>query len=54
VSCYRGFNCAPGAEGVGRAATAAFVLSFVIIIMLDLVLSIALDNVQSMIWPEAT
>jgi phospholipid/cholesterol/gamma-HCH transport system permease protein len=53
VSCYRGFNCAPGAEGVGRAATAAFVLSFVIIIVLDLVLSIALDNVQAMIWPEA-
>jgi phospholipid/cholesterol/gamma-HCH transport system permease protein len=53
VSCYRGFNSAPGAEGVGRAATAAFVLSFVIIIMLDLVLSIVLDNVQAMIWPEA-
>jgi phospholipid/cholesterol/gamma-HCH transport system permease protein len=53
VSCYRGFNCAPGAEGVGRSATAAFVLSFVIIIMLDLVLSIVLDNVQAMIWPEA-
>ena len=40
VSCYRGFHCAPGAEGVGRAATAAFVLSFVIIIILDLVLSV--------------
>jgi phospholipid/cholesterol/gamma-HCH transport system permease protein len=25
VSCHRGFNCSPGAEGVGRAATAAFV-----------------------------
>jgi phospholipid/cholesterol/gamma-HCH transport system permease protein len=53
VSCYRGFNSAPGAEGVGRAATAAFVLSFVIIIMLDVVLSIVLDNVQAMIWPAA-
>jgi phospholipid/cholesterol/gamma-HCH transport system permease protein len=52
VSCYRGFNCAPGAEGVGRAATAAFVLSFVIIIVLDLFLSIGLDRVQEMIWPE--
>jgi phospholipid/cholesterol/gamma-HCH transport system permease protein len=52
VSCYRGFHCAPGAEGVGRAATAAFVLSFVLIIMLDLGLSIALDSVHDMIWPE--
>jgi phospholipid/cholesterol/gamma-HCH transport system permease protein len=52
VSCYRGFHCAPGAEGVGRAATAAFVLSFVIILMLDLFLSIALDHVHDIIWPE--
>ena len=22
VSCHRGFHCDPGAEGVGRAATA--------------------------------
>ena len=46
MSCYRGFHCAPGAEGVGRAATAAFVLSFVIILMLDLFLSIGLDRVH--------
>jgi phospholipid/cholesterol/gamma-HCH transport system permease protein len=52
VSCYRGFNCDPGAEGVGRAATAAFVLSFVIIIVLDLFLSIGLDKVHDMIWPQ--
>jgi phospholipid/cholesterol/gamma-HCH transport system permease protein len=54
VSCYRGFHCAPGAEGVGKAATAAFVLSFVIIIMLDLFLSIVLDNIHNMIWPDTT
>jgi phospholipid/cholesterol/gamma-HCH transport system permease protein len=52
VSCYRGFNCAPGAEGVGRAATAAFVLSFVIIITLDLFLSIGLDSVHDVLWPD--
>jgi phospholipid/cholesterol/gamma-HCH transport system permease protein len=52
VSCYRGFNCAPGAEGVGRAATAAFVLSFVIIITLDLFLSIGLDRVHDLLWPD--
>jgi len=52
VSCYRGFHCAPGAEGVGRAATAAFVMSFVIIIILDLGLSITLDHVYNWLWPE--
>jgi phospholipid/cholesterol/gamma-HCH transport system permease protein len=52
ISCYRGFNCDPGAEGVGRAATKAFVLSFVVILMLDLVLAIALDSVYFAIWPE--
>jgi phospholipid/cholesterol/gamma-HCH transport system permease protein len=38
VSCYRGFNCTPGAEGVGRAATSAFVWSFVLILAIDLFL----------------
>lgn len=52
VSCYRGFNCAPGAEGVGRAATQAFVLSFVIILVLDFFLSIGLDKVHDIIWPD--
>jgi phospholipid/cholesterol/gamma-HCH transport system permease protein len=52
VSCYRGFNCAPGAEGVGRAATSAFVLSFVIILILDFFLSIGLDKVHDIIWPD--
>jgi phospholipid/cholesterol/gamma-HCH transport system permease protein len=52
LSCYRGFHCAPGAEGVGRASTAAFVQSFVAILVLDLLLSIALDNIYYAVWPE--
>jgi len=52
ISCHRGFNCDPGAEGVGRAATSAFVYSFVIILILDLELGIILDAVYMMIWPE--
>lgn len=52
VSCYRGFHCQPGAEGVGKAATAAFVLSFVLILALDLFLNIALNLVYSAIWPR--
>jgi phospholipid/cholesterol/gamma-HCH transport system permease protein len=52
ISCHRGFQCAAGAEGVGRAATAAFVYSFVMILVLDLFLGILLDGVYSSIWPE--
>lgn len=51
VSCYRGFHCEPGAEGVGSAATTAFVQSFVLIIILDLFISILLDRIYSTIWP---
>jgi len=53
IACYRGFHCDPGAEGVGRAATAAFVYSFVMILLLDLLLGIALDGFYFTVWPEA-
>ncbi len=53
VSCYRGFHCEPGAEGVGSAATTAFVQSFVVIIVLDLFLSIFLDAIYLAIWPSS-
>jgi phospholipid/cholesterol/gamma-HCH transport system permease protein len=52
VSCYRGFHCTPGAEGVGRAATAAFVYSFVLILVLDLFLGIGLNTFYEALWPE--
>ncbi len=52
IGCHRGFKCDPGAEGVGRAATSAFVYSFVVILLLDLVLGIVLDGLYYMIWPE--
>jgi phospholipid/cholesterol/gamma-HCH transport system permease protein len=52
VSCHHGFNCAPGAEGVGRAATNAFVHSFVLILVLDLFLGIGLNNVHDFFRPE--
>jgi phospholipid/cholesterol/gamma-HCH transport system permease protein len=52
VSCYQGFNCRPGAEGVGKAATSAFVLSFVLILGLDLLLGISLDSLYFMLWPD--
>jgi phospholipid/cholesterol/gamma-HCH transport system permease protein len=54
ISCHRGFHCDPGAEGVGRAATSAFVASFVMILVLDLLLGIVLNTVYYYMWPEGT
>ncbi len=52
ISCHRGFHCEVGAEGVGRAATEAFVYSFVVILILDLLLGIGLNTVYMAIWPD--
>ncbi len=49
VACYQGFNCDAGAEGVGRAATASFVYSFVLILILDLFLGILLESINQSI-----
>lgn len=54
VSCYRGFHCTPGAEGVGRAATSSFVFSFVLILAIDLILGILLDAFYHAMWPGGT
>lgn len=43
VSCHRGFRSRAGAEGVGRAATEAFVFSFVAILVLDFFLALFLN-----------
>jgi phospholipid/cholesterol/gamma-HCH transport system permease protein len=40
IACHRGFRCGVGAEGVGRAATEAFVASFIAILALDFVLAL--------------
>ncbi len=44
ISCHRGLNSQAGAEGVGRAATEAFVTSFVVILVLDFFLAMLLLN----------
>ena len=48
VSCHRGLNSRPGAEGVGRAATEGFVASFIVILILDFFLGILLINVYDL------
>jgi phospholipid/cholesterol/gamma-HCH transport system permease protein len=52
IACFKGFNCGPGATGVGRAATSAFVSSFLAIIMLNLVLAEFLNSIQRAIDPQ--
>ena len=54
VSCYRGFHCTPGAEGVGRAATAAFVWSFVLILVIDLFLGKMMYSAYYHLFPNAS
>jgi phospholipid/cholesterol/gamma-HCH transport system permease protein len=51
LSCHRGFHSEPGAEGVGRAATRAFVLSFIAILVLDFFLGLLLNNLYYYLWP---
>jgi len=53
ISCHRGFNSKQGSEGVGRAATEAFVASFIAILALDFVLAIAAAWAYGRLWPDA-
>jgi phospholipid/cholesterol/gamma-HCH transport system permease protein len=53
ISCYRGFASRAGAEGVGRAATDAFVSAFVAILTLDFLLALFLNQLHDVIWPSA-
>ncbi len=52
IACHRGFNCSAGAEGVGRAATEAFVFSFVLILALDFALGAFLQALYYTLWPS--
>ncbi|MFQ5411746.1 MAG: MlaE family ABC transporter permease, partial [Phycisphaerae bacterium] len=50
ISCYKGFYCKPGAEGVGRACTSAFVASFIVILILDYIASVVLQAISEHLW----
>jgi len=39
ISCYKGFTCEGGAEGVGKATTSAVVISMVMVLVFDYFLS---------------
>jgi len=51
ISCYKGFNCREGAQGVGQACTEAFVASFISILALDFALAVISKAVYATFWP---
>jgi phospholipid/cholesterol/gamma-HCH transport system permease protein len=50
ISCYKGFTCGQGAEGVGRACTQSFVQSFISILILDFQLILIFRSTYEMVW----
>ena len=51
IACHRGFHSRGGAEGVGQAATEAFVYSFIAILFLDFWLGLGWNKIYYAIWP---
>jgi len=51
ISCYKGFHCREGAQGVGHACTEAFVASFIAILALNLALTIVFKAIYITFWP---
>jgi len=52
VSCYQGFHCGAGAEGVGQASTRSFVWSFIAILVLDFFLGVFQSGLYYFLWPD--
>lgn len=50
ISCYKGFHCEAGARGVGRAATDAFVTSFLAIIVANLFIAKLFKDLYDIIY----
>lgn len=50
ICCHRGFNSKAGAEGVGKAATEGFVLSFVAILVGDFFLAMFFNTLHDILW----
>ncbi|MCH8218475.1 MAG: ABC transporter permease [Planctomycetes bacterium] len=51
VSCYKGFTCREGAQGVGQACTEAFVASFTLILAIDFAIAFVANAVYLTFWP---
>lgn len=51
ISCYKGFTCKEGAQGVGQACTEAFVASFISILALNFALAVIFKTLYFTFWP---
>jgi phospholipid/cholesterol/gamma-HCH transport system permease protein len=51
ISCYKGFTCKEGAQGVGQACTEAFVASFITILAIDFALAVIFKAIYAIFWP---
>ena len=54
ICCYRGFRCAPGAAGVGRACTESFVASCMAILGLNFFLGMLLNTLDEFFYGITT
>lgn len=52
ISCFQGFHCGAGAEGVGQASTRSFVQSFIAILVLDFILGVFQSGLYYVLWPD--
>ncbi len=50
ICCFKGFNCSPGAAGVGRACTESFVASTMVILALDFFLGMFLNTIYEFLY----
>ena len=50
ICCFRGFNCRPGAAGVGRACTQGFVESCMTVLAIDFFLGVLLNTIYLLSW----
>ena len=51
ISCYKGFTCKEGAQGVGEACTEAFVGSFITILALNFAFAVVMKAIYATFWP---
>ncbi|AQT68635.1 putative phospholipid ABC transporter permease protein MlaE [Anaerohalosphaera lusitana] len=51
ISCYKGFHCRQGAQGVGQACTEAFVGSFIAILAINFVFAVIAKAIYNTFWP---
>jgi len=50
ISCYKGFTCKEGAQGVGEACTEAFVGSFITILFLNFIYALITKAIYNTFW----